>query len=143
MTDDPTRPPRPVPDLRDPDTAAYWQAAQEHRLTYQTCDDCKRVVFYPRAHCPHCGGRALSVHDSGGEGTVYSFTVIRQTPDPAFRGHVPYVVALVDLAEGFRLLTHLRVDPEEVAIGQPVRLEWQTREGMEMPVFAATQGANQ
>jgi uncharacterized protein len=127
---------RPLPDLSDQDTGAFWQAAQEHRLTYQVCDSCGRVVFYPRAHCPHCGSEDLQVHDSAGRGTLYSYTVIRQTPDPAFRDDVPYIVALVDLAEGFRILTHLRSEPEEVTVGQQVSLEWMTRDGVELPVFA-------
>lgn len=128
--------PRPLPDLSDKDTAAYWQAVQEHRLTYQVCGNCGRVVFYPRAHCPHCGSQDLSVHDSAGAGTVYSFTVIRQTPDPAFKPDVPYVVALVDVAEGFRMFTRLQAEPESLEIGQRVNLEWLTRDGMELPVFA-------
>jgi uncharacterized OB-fold protein len=127
---------RPSPDLSEPDTGAFWQAAQEHRLTYQICASCGRVVFYPRAHCPHCGAQELRVHDSAGRGTLYSYTVIRQTPDPAFRADVPYIVALVDLTEGFRLLTHLRSGPEEVTVGQQVSLEWLTRDGVELPVFA-------
>lgn len=127
---------RPLPDLTNPDTGGFWRAAQEHRLTYQHCDHCRRVVFYPRAHCPHCGSEELDVRDSAGEGTVYSYTVIRQTPDPAFRPDVPYVVALVDLDEGFRLLTHLQTEPESAQVGQRVHLEWMTRDYFELPVFA-------
>lgn len=126
---------RPQPDLSDPDTGEFWRAAQDHRLTYQVCGRCSKVVFYPRAHCPHCGSYDLHVRDSQGRGTVYSYTVIRQTPDPAFREDVPYIVAMVDLSEGFRLITHLRADPEKVEVGQPVRLEWTTRDGIELPVF--------
>jgi uncharacterized OB-fold protein len=127
---------RAVPDLSEPDTAEFWRLAQDHRLTYQVCVSCGRVVFYPRAHCPRCGANELQVHDSAGNGRVYSYAVIRQTPDPAFRGDVPYIVALIDLAEGFRLLTHLRAEPETAAVGQQVRLEWMTRDGFEFPVFA-------
>lgn len=136
-----TNKPRPLPDLSDPDTGSFWQAAQDHRLTYQTCAACGRVVFYPRAHCTHCGGQDLKVHDSRGEGAVYSYSVIRQTPDPAFRGDTPFIVALIDLAEGFRLLTHLRADPESAQVGQRVSLEWTCRDGMELPVFAPTPAA--
>lgn len=127
---------RPLPDLTDTDVGAFWRAAQDHRLTYQLCGRCGRVVFYPRAHCPHCGSEDLHVHDSAGVGTLYSYTVIRQTPDPAFRDDAPYIVALVDLAEGFRVLTHLRAEPEEAEVGQRVRLEWMTRDDFELPVFA-------
>jgi uncharacterized protein len=126
---------RPLPDLSDPDTGAFWRAAQDHRLTYQLCASCGQVVFYPRAHCTRCGSQDMQVHDSQGRGTLYSYTVVRQTPDPAFRRDVPYIVALVDLAEGFRMLTHLRSEPGAVAVGQQVGLEWITRDGIEFPVF--------
>ena len=126
---------RPLPDLSEPDTGAFWQAAQDGRLTYQVCSDCEQVVFYPRAHCAHCGSHDLRVLNSAGHGRVYSYTVIRHTYDPAFRGDVPYIVALVDLAEGFRLLTHLRAEPEAAVVGGPVKLEWMTRDGVRLPVF--------
>lgn len=132
---------RPLPDLSDPDTGVFWRAAQDHRLTYQTCDDCGRVVFYPRAHCPHCGNQNLQVRNSQGQGTLYSYTVIRQSPDPLFREIVPFIVALVDLDEGFRLLTYLQADPESVEVGQRVSLEWMTRDGFELPVFAPAEQA--
>jgi len=127
---------RPIPDMTDPDTGAFWRAAQDHRLTYQVCAACGKVVFYPRAHCTHCGSRDVRVHDSEGRGTLYSYTVIRQTPDPAFRDDVPYIVVLVDLSEGFRLLTYLRAEPESVEVGQQVNLDWMTRDGVELPVFS-------
>jgi uncharacterized OB-fold protein len=127
---------RMLPDLSEPDTGAFWRAAQEHRLTYQMCIDCGGVVFYPRAHCTHCGSENLEVRDSKGEGTLYSYTVIRRTADPAFRDSAPYVVALVDLAEGFRLLTRLQSAPELAEVGQRVTLEWMSRDGIELPVFA-------
>jgi uncharacterized OB-fold protein len=126
---------RPLPDLSDPDTGAFWRAAQDHRLTYQVCDSCGRIVFYPRAHCPHCGSADLQVRDSQGQGKLYSYTVIRQTPDRAFRDTAPYIVALVDLAEGFRMFTYLQAPSEAAEIGQQVTLEWMSRDGMELPVF--------
>jgi uncharacterized OB-fold protein len=130
---------RPLPDLSDPDTGAFWRAAQDHRLTYQVCAKCGRVVFYPRAHCPHCASQDLHGHDSEGRGTLYSYTVIRQTPHQAFQDDVPYIVALVDLDEGFRLLTHLQSDPELAEVGQRVSLEWISRGGIELPVFAPSE----
>lgn len=127
---------RLMPDLDDPDAGAFWRAVQDHRLTYLTCRQCGGIVFYPRAHCTHCLSEELDERESAGEGSVYSYTVIHRNPDPAFAGMTPYVVGLVDLAEGFRMLTHLRVDPEVVRVGQPVRVEWDTVDGYTLPVFA-------
>jgi hypothetical protein len=126
----------PSPEVDEPDTGKFWAAAQDHRLTYQVCLHCNRTVFYPRSHCTGCGGPELEVRDSDGIGTIYSFTIIRQNPDPAFRGRTPYVVALVDLSEGFRMLTNLNVDPATVpSVGTRVKLDWSTRDGIELPSF--------
>lgn len=126
---------RPMPDVNEPDTGAFWAAAQEHRLTYPVCRVCGTIVFYPRAHCTHCLSEDLEILDSAGEGTIYSYTVVRRTADPAFSDNAPYVVALVDLAEGFRLLTQIKGDPDGVAVGARVSLTWETVNGFELPVF--------
>ena len=52
MTDQPLR---PQPSFPEPDTEPFWEATKRRELTYQTCDDCGEVVFYPRAHCTSCG----------------------------------------------------------------------------------------
>jgi uncharacterized OB-fold protein len=101
---------RPLPDTAEPDTGAFWERARAHELTYVFCPSCERVIFYPRAHCTGCGSRQLETRVSTGLGVVYSYTVIHRNPDPAFRDQIPYVVALIDLAEGFRMLTQVEGD---------------------------------
>jgi uncharacterized OB-fold protein len=60
--------------------------------------------------------------EASGRGVVYSFTVIRQNYARPFRDWIPYVVALVDLEEGPRVMTNIReCDPDDVYIGMPVR----------------------
>ena len=81
----------------------FWRATKERRLTYQRCDDCGAVVFYPRAHCTSCLGGSLSWHVSAGRGAVYSYSVIRQSYHPFFRTRVPFAVAWIDLDEGPRI----------------------------------------
>lgn len=64
--------------------------------------------------------------DVSGRGTVYSYTVIRQNFSRAFRALLPYVVALVDLDEGPRLMTNIvGCDPGAVRIGLPVRVRFE------------------
>ena len=123
------------PSLEDPDTGPFWRAAADHELRYPVCDTCGTVVFYPRAHCPHCLGRELTWHRSEGRGHVYSCTTVRSSRDPAFRSLAPYVVALVDLDEGFRLLTHVVTDGAAVAIGARVTVDWQPCGETSLPVF--------
>lgn len=128
---------RPLPSLVEPDTAAFWHATAEHRLTYQVCGACARVVFFPRSHCPGCGAPDPQERESAGRGVVYALTVIRVHHDPYFRARLPFVTALIDLDEGFRLLTELiDVDPgTAVPIGTRVVLAWEDHDGVSLPVF--------
>jgi uncharacterized protein len=77
--------------------------------------------LYPRDHCIKCGGTVSWVTASG-RGSVYSFTVIRQNYSRPFRDMIPYVVALVDLEEGPRVMTNIvGCDPGHVTIGMAVK----------------------
>jgi uncharacterized protein len=111
--------PRPVPGP-DADSAPYWAAAREGRLVVQRCDSCGHVQLYGRAVCTECWGDVSWVEASG-RGEVASWTVIRQNYSRPFRDWIPYVVALVDLEEGPRLMTNIvGCEPEEVTMGMKV-----------------------
>ncbi len=126
---------RPLPDLGQKDTAPFWQATREQTFKYQQCANCGTVVWYPRAHCTGCTNSALEWKTSAGEGTIYTFSIVRQSYHPFFRGQVPYVVAYVDLDEGPRFLTNVvGVDADAVSIGQRVRLEWEPHEKLSVPL---------
>ncbi|MGA2519906.1 MAG: Zn-ribbon domain-containing OB-fold protein [Acidimicrobiales bacterium] len=116
------RPPKPRPaPVPDADSAPYWQAAHDGRLVVQHCLACGAHQLYPRDRCLVCRGE-LEWVDASGRGTVHSFTVIRQNYARPFRDWIPYVVALVDLEEGPRLMTNIvGCAPEDVRIGMPVR----------------------
>ena len=128
-------PTRPLPTLAEPDTAPFWAATKQHRLTYQVCGSCAEITFYPRRHCTGCLSRDLRWHDSAGTGTLYTFTVIRQHGLPYFRGRLPYVVGFIDLDEGFRLMAELDVPPEAVEVGQRVTVGWEDHAHLAVPVF--------
>jgi uncharacterized OB-fold protein len=130
---------RPQPRFPEPDTEPFWEATKEHRLTYQTCNACGQVVFYPRQHCPNCLSSDTTWHDSKGEGTVYTYSVVRLNRHPAFADLGPYAVAWIDLDEGFRLLSNVVGvgDPtKDISIGQRVRVRWEDQEsGVSLPMF--------
>ncbi|MFZ0667177.1 MAG: Zn-ribbon domain-containing OB-fold protein [Acidimicrobiales bacterium] len=115
------RPPKPRPaPISEPDSAPYLQAAKEGRLVVQRCDSCGHHQLYGRALCASCGGDVTWI-DASGYGTVYSWTVIRQNHSRPWRDMIPYVVALVDLDEGPRVMTNIvGCDPESVSIGMKV-----------------------
>lgn len=80
-------------------TAPFWQAAHERRLVVQRCDNCGKFRFYPSAGCNHCASLAFTWVPMSGRGRVYSWIVVRRTVDAAWQSRVPFVSAIVELAE--------------------------------------------
>ena len=133
--------PRPLPRFPEPDTEPFWEAAKRRELAYPTCDACGNIVFYPRRHCPKCGSTDLTWHTSKGEGTVYSYSVIRQNRNPAFKDLGAYALAYIDLDEGFRMMSNIVGvnDPtKDITIGMRVRVQWedQPNSDISLPMFA-------
>ena len=131
---------RPQPRFPEVDSLPFWEATKRHELTYQTCNRCQEVIFYPRRHCTACGSSDTSWHVSKGEGTVYTFSVIMQSRNPAFKELGPYAVAYVDLDEGFRIMTNIVgiQDPtSDIQCGMRVKLRWEDQGDGEvsLPMF--------
>ena len=113
---------KPLPRI-DEESRGYWEALARHELYLQRCRACGTFRFYPRALCPDCLSDATEWVRASGRGTVYSFTVTYQNQAPGFREEVPYVLAIVELAEGVRLMTNVvGSSPETVRIGMPVEV---------------------
>lgn len=130
-------PNKPQPRFPEPISEPFWEGAKNGELKFQRCDDCNEVVFYPRPHCTKCGGTNLTWNTSTGEGTVYTFSVVRQNRNPAFSDLGAYAVAYVDVDEGFRMLTNIVGvdDPtQDVAIGQRVRVEFEPQDSGDYPI---------
>ena len=86
--------PRPTPEDRE-----FWAGAHRGELRIQHCTTCGKHQHYARLLCSHCGEQSLEWVTASGNGTVYSFTVIRQNGVPPFNERIPFVVATVDLDE--------------------------------------------
>ncbi len=119
-------PPKPLPQP-EPLAKPYWDSLRDGAMQLQRCAGCERFVFYPRAMCPHCGSRDLSWQRVSGRGRLHSFCIPHRHPSPAFQPDLPYVVALVELDEGVRLMTNLigvAPDPEKlmVLVDKPVEV---------------------
>jgi uncharacterized OB-fold protein len=131
---------RPQPRFPEPDTEPFWEATKEHKLVYQTCDADGAIIFPPRGHCSDCGSTKTSWHTSNGEGTVYTYSVVRQNRNPAFKDLGAYAVAFVDLDEGVRLMTNIVGvnDPtKDISVGMRVKVQWEDQEGgLSLPLFA-------
>jgi uncharacterized OB-fold protein len=115
---------------------SWWEATEREVLLVQACEECGHRQHYPRALCLACGSDHLTWIEASGEATIHSFTISHRSPDPE-RFTPPYVVALIDLAEGPRLLSRvISDDPENLRCDQPVTLSWLPHEnGRHLPVF--------
>lgn len=112
---------RPYPEP-DGETQPFWDGIAAGQLRLQRCRACARFVFYPRSICPHCMSAELEWVDADGAGVVHSYTVVHRAA-PGFAEEAPYVVALVELVEGVRMLTRLLgVSPEDARVGMSVRV---------------------
>ncbi len=121
---------------QDSDSRPYWEGLAQGELRIQHCNACSRAVFYPRAFCPHCYAENLSWIVASGRGTIYSYTVAHQAFG-AFAADVPFIVAIVELEEGVRMMSRI-VDAsrERVAIGANVQVTFEkVGEDLTLPYF--------
>lgn len=102
-------------------TRPFWDAAAEGVLLIQRCGACGRAVFYPRAICPHCWSDALAWEAASGQGRLKSFSKVWKPGHPGWIPATPYLVGLVELAEGPTMLSHIISAGQEVRVGAPLR----------------------
>ena len=128
-------PAKPVPSPNDA-TAPFWSGCAQGVMRLRHCAACGKVSAPTRAVCA-CGNAELGWKDCSGRGTVFSYTVVHRAPDPAFRADVPYVIAVVELEEGARLMSNvIGCPPAEVRIGMKVSAVYETvAENVGVPKF--------
>ena len=99
----------------------YWSAAADGRLLIQRCPSCGARQFYPRLVCAACGEEP-EWEEAEGRGVVHTFTVIRQNGIKPFSEELPYVVAIIELGEGPRMMGNVTgCAPDTVTVGMPVK----------------------
>ncbi len=109
--------------------ARYVQHLRAGELAYQYSPVAGRAVFFPRVRCPYSSQDCLQWRISKGMGSVYSTSVVHP------RKGDPYNVALIDVDEGFRLMSRVVTDdPMQVTIGQRVRFQALVEEGLDDPI---------
>ena len=131
---------RPRPDPSEL-TAEFWAAARRHELVRPRCHACGASFFTPQVACPACLSPSWSYARSSGRGTVYSATVVHRAPLAGLE--TPYQVAIVDLEEGWSMLTNI-VDADTVptAIGTPVEVAFlDVDSDLTLPAFRPAGGA--
>ncbi len=134
-TADAPRPLRPRPGVSR-DTEFFWKGLEQGELRIQRCSGCGTLHHPPKVRCPQCGGYDFGFTVSSGRATLYSFVEPCYPQVPSF--DYPYVVGLVELEEGTRLLTDVvDVDPAQVSIGMPLELVLRSPDReLTLPMFA-------
>lgn len=114
----------------------FWDACRQHRLSMQQCQGCGKHVFYPAYMCPHCSGLDLQWRQLGGRGTVHTFTVVHHPAAEVFARSTPYVVALVQVAEGpFMMSNIVGENCLETRVGDEVEVQFEDFEDVTLPRF--------
>ena len=126
--------PLPQPSI---ETQPFWAAVQERRLLMPKCDRCGTYRFPPSLECRVCGSQDYTWSPVSGRGTVFSFVVYRRAWRAAFRDRLPYVVAVIQLEEGPRIVSNVVGTPvEEVECEMPVAVVFEeVRDGYLIPKF--------
>jgi uncharacterized OB-fold protein len=108
---------RPLPSPITPEAQPYWDGMKDHKLMLPKCDDCGKPFFYPRIACPLCHSRRISWIQASGKGKLYSFEIAYRSLSPAFKVKAPYILAMVELEEGPRLMSNLiNIEPDPKVI---------------------------
>jgi uncharacterized OB-fold protein len=114
------------PPLANAVTLPFWQAAAEHRLVVQRCNDCGRTRLPPSPICPACRSSAADWKELSGRGEIYTYTIVHR---PVAAGQeLPFVIAVIALddAGGVRMISNVvGAAPDDVRIGAPVELVWE------------------
>ena len=124
---------RQVPTVQ-PETEFYWKGAAEGRLMLKSCADCG-PFFPPRPFCPACGGREVTEVRASGRATLDSY-VINHMKAPGYTP--PFIVALVKLEEGPRLMANIidcPAEPEALTLDMPLEVAFERRGDLAVPQF--------
>jgi uncharacterized OB-fold protein len=113
----------------------FWTSGSDGVLRILRCDSCSHWLHPPNLLCPKCGSEALTPTPTSGRATVATFTVNHQPWAPGLE--VPYTLAIVELDDlpGVRLTTKMVNHAEPVWIGQPVKVVFEHREDVWLPMF--------
>ena len=103
------------------ETWPFWEGCRLDELRYQYCARCDRAQFPPVIRCHGCFEDSLEWRASKKRGTIHSISSVSRAPSAAFKNNTPYLLALIDLDEGFRIMTNVPNEKLSTArIGMPV-----------------------
>ena len=113
---------KPLPTMT-PWSTPFWEGCRRGELLVQKCQDCKAFIFYPKMYCPDCLSSNLEWVRAGGKGKVYSHMTVFAFQPTEFADDVPYVVAIIDLEEGVRMMSNIvGCSPQDVHCDMEVQV---------------------
>ena len=134
---------RPLPQPT-PEAKPYWDGLREDKLMLPRCRQCRRAFFYPRVLCPFCHASDIEWFQASGRGRLYSFEILHQQFNRAFKVKLPCVLAMVELEEGPRLLSNLvgvEPDPAKIRCDIPVEVVFEKlTDELTLPLFRPAGG---
>ena len=127
---------KPIPTPSE-DSQPYWEAARNHELKLQQCGECNAFRFPPAEVCSECTSDAYDWKPVSGKGRVFSFVIYHRAYHPGFQDEIPYVVGVIELDEGARMLSNvIGCKPEEVRCDMPVEVSFEDiTDEMSLPKF--------
>ncbi len=120
LSDEDVRKPMPRP---TPWTQPFWDAARQHRLVLKKCKSCGNLQHPPYLYCPHCSSEEAEWVEASGKATLYGYTVNEFAVPFPFWDDLPYVTAIIDLAEGVRMISNVvECPPAELRNGMALEV---------------------
>lgn len=120
-----------------PETQHFWDGTRRGKLLLQRCRACRHIYFPPRPFCPRCQCQAVDAFEASGKAHLYSYVICHRPPlgwPPE-----PYSLALVELAEGPRMVSNI-VNVEQstrsLILDMPLVVTWKPlSDRIWLPVF--------
>ena len=132
-------PDRPLPQPITPESKPYWDGLKTGKLLLPKCSACGHTFFYPRVICPRCQSRDITWVQASGRGRLHAFGIGHQSFNRAFKVPAPYVLAMIELEEGPRMLSNLidiEPDPKAVKCDMPVEIVFhKLSDDVTLPLF--------
>lgn len=127
----------PIP-TPTPESRPFWEGTKQHKLMIQRCNDCGQHYFYPRPLCRHCLSRNVEWRQVSGKGKLHSF-VINSRPPKTFPIQQPFLIGLVELDEGPRMMSNIvgvEASPQALRCDMPVQVVFEDiTEAITLPKF--------
>lgn len=119
----------------NPDNAYFWEGVAEGELRIQQCTPCGTLRHPASPACPKCSSLDWAAVTASGRGAVFTHATVHHPLTPPY--HEPYVLAVIELEEGVRMLTRLldNYTDDRVRIGAPAHVEFVDVDGVRLPLF--------